>query len=289
MVQHIMVATDFSERSDRALRRATLIAKEAGAALSLVHVVDDDQPQRIIDAERDTALTLLHEQTATVARVDGVPSRAHVVLGTAFSGIVQAVARERPDLLVIGPYRRRALRDTFVGTTAERTVRQVSCPVLMVNAPPVGTYRHMLMTTDLSAGSRAALEMASGLGIAPHAQRSLLLAFDAPVLRLAMSYTISSEEKEAYLETERAQAVRNLAGFLSGLSTTQCDRVLRHARTTPANEILAAADELVADLIVVGTRGASGFTRLLLGSVAEEVLRRARRDVLAVPPVRARG
>ncbi|HCO42765.1 MAG TPA: universal stress protein, partial [Gammaproteobacteria bacterium] len=110
-----------------------------------------------------------------------------------------------------------------------------------------------------------------------------------PVLRLAMSYTISSEEKEAYLETERAQAVRNLAGFLSGLSTTQCDRVLRHARTTPANEILAAADELVADLIVVGTRGASGFTRLLLGSVAEEVLRRARRDVLAVPPVRARG
>lgn len=288
MVQHVMVATDFSERSDRALRRATLIARETGAALSLVHVVDDDQPQRIIDAERDTALALLHEQTATLRRLDGVSSQGHVVLGTAFAGIVQSVEQGQPDLLVLGPYRRRVLRDTFIGTTAERTIRQVSCPVLMVNGPPVSAYRSVLLTTDLSEGSRRALEIAASVGIAPNADRSLLLAFDAPVLRLGMSYTIPDEEKKTYLENERAEAAQKLAGFLAGFCTGHVDSILRHAQTTPANEILSVADELSADLIVVGTRGASGFTRLLLGSVAEEILRRARRDVLAVPPVRER-
>lgn len=288
MAQHIMVATDFSERSDRALRRATLIARETGAALSLVHVVDDDQPRSIIDAEQDTALALLQEQTATLRRLDGVSSQGYVALGTAFSGIVQSVEQAQPDLLVLGPFRRRVLRDTFIGTTAERTIRQVSCPVLMVNAPPVSAYRSILLTTDLSEGSQRALEIAASVGIAPNAHRSLLLAFDAPVLRLAMSYTIPDEEKKAYLENERAEAARKLAGFLASFRTEHLDSILRHAKATPANEILSVADELSADLIVVGTRGASGFTRLLLGSVAEEILRRAHRDVLAIPPVRKR-
>lgn len=288
MAQHIMVATDFSERSDRALRRATLIARETGAALSLVHVVDDDQPRSIIDAEQDTALALLQEQTATLRRLDGVSSQGYVALGTAFSGIVQSVEQAQPDLLVLGPFRRRVLRDTFIGTTAERTIRQVSCPVLMVNAPPVSAYRSILLTTDLSEGSQRALEIAASVGIAPNAHRSLLLAFDAPVLRLAMSYTIPDEEKKAYLENERAEAARKLAGFLASFRTEHFDSILRHAKATPANEILSVADELSADLIVVGTRGASGFTRLLLGSVAEEILRRAHRDVLAIPPVRKR-
>ncbi len=52
----------------------------------------------------------------------------------------------------------------------------------------------------------------------------------------------------------------------------------------PATEILAAADTLHADLIVIGTHGASGFDRAMLGSVAEKVLRRASCPVLTVPP-----
>ncbi len=61
----LMVATDFSERSDRALRRATLIAQKVNARLSLIHVVDEDQPRRIIEAERNNALAILHEQVST--------------------------------------------------------------------------------------------------------------------------------------------------------------------------------------------------------------------------------
>ncbi len=51
----IMFATDFSERSDRALRRAVILAPAHGAALEIVHVVDDDQPRRIVDHEVNDA------------------------------------------------------------------------------------------------------------------------------------------------------------------------------------------------------------------------------------------
>ena len=285
----LMVATDFSERSDRALRRATLIAREVDAVISLIHVVDEDQPRRIIEAERNNALAILHEQISTLREIDGISATSRVVIGTVFGGIVQATREESPAALIIGPHRRQALRDLFMGTTAERTIREVSCPVLMVNGPPVAPYRKCVMTTDCSDGSRRALEITDSLGIAPRAISSLLLVFDAPVLRLAMSYTLSEHEKADYLEDERREAMLHLSEFSAKLSIKQPHLIVRQNKTTPAYEILAAAEELSADLIVVGTRGASGFTRLILGSVAEEVLRRAHCDVLAVPPGSSHG
>lgn len=280
----LMVATDLSERSDRALRRATLIAREVGARLSLIHVIDEDQPRRIIEAERNSASAILHEQVSTLREMDGISCTSRVVIGTVFGGIVQATREESPAVLIVGPHRRQELRDLFRGTTAERTIREVSCPVLMVNGPPAAPYRKCMWTTDCSDGSRRALDTAYSLGIAPGTISSLIYVFDAPVLRLAMSYTLPEDEKADYLEDESREAMLHLIEFSAKLSVKQPHLIVRQDQTTPASEILAAAKELSSDLIVVGTRGASGFTRLILGSVAEDVLRRARCDVLAVPP-----
>ncbi len=137
-MQKILVATDFPERSDRAQRRATLLARQSGASIALVHVIDDDQPRRVIDTERDEAENLLNQMAATLRDVDGVECDTQVILATPFVGIIKAVADVAPDLLVIGPHRRQVLRDVFTGTTAERTIRPINCPVLMVNATPVG-------------------------------------------------------------------------------------------------------------------------------------------------------
>ena len=202
-MKSILVATDFSERSDRAIRRATLLAKQTGAALTLIHVVDDDQPGRIVDTEREVASRLLNEQTATLASVDGVSCTSRVVLESPFAGIVQAVRDDAPDLLVIGPHRRQALRDVFIGTTAERTIRTVNCPVLMANAPPVGQYRKPLLTSDLSDCSRTALERYASLGISGHASLSILHVFDVPALGTAMTNTNSRDHNADHLRKEQ--------------------------------------------------------------------------------------
>ena len=61
MLERILVATDFSTRSDRALRRGVLLARQASAGLVVAHIVDDDQPHGLVQAERQESTALLHD------------------------------------------------------------------------------------------------------------------------------------------------------------------------------------------------------------------------------------
>ncbi len=285
-MNRLFVATDFSERSDRAMRRATLLVRQRDAGITLIHVVDDDQPGRIVDSERDEAEQLLRRMAATLRDVDGVACEARVILASPFAGIIKTVEELAPDLLVIGPHRRQVLRDVFVGTTAERTIRSVQCPVLMVNAPPVGPYRHVLLTTDLSDGSREALQRFPALGLSNGVRHSLLYVFDAQALRLAFSHSISKNDQEGYIADEKKVASRALSGFVANAKLGNVRPVVRYEASAAQHEILKAADEEKADLIVLSTHGRTGLGKMLLGSVTEQVLRTSPVDVLAVPPPR---
>lgn len=68
----ILAATDFSTRSNRALRQAGLLAQPLGAQLELVHIVDDDQPQELVAMEKREAARILAEQIGAVAELRGV-------------------------------------------------------------------------------------------------------------------------------------------------------------------------------------------------------------------------
>ena len=149
-MNNILVATDFSERSDRALRRASLLARQRNARLTLLHVVDDDQPQTIVKAEQQEAAALLEQTAATLQQHDALQCQTRLVLGSPFAGITSVAASIKPDLLVIGSHRRQILREVFVGTTAERTIRTAVCPVLMVNASPTTNYQHIMRTSALT-------------------------------------------------------------------------------------------------------------------------------------------
>jgi nucleotide-binding universal stress UspA family protein len=282
-VQRLIVATDFSERSDRALRRATLLARQYAASLGLVHVVDDDQPERIVAIERREAEQLLSELAETVRQSDGIPCAAEVVLADPFEGIVRAAEAARPDVLVIGPHRRQVLRDVFVGTTAERTLRAAGCPVLMANAPPVGRYRRILLATDFSESAMQAAGKLLELGISRECDLVLLHVFEAPAVDLVARAAIPSETRQVYLEEARSAAARDLHSFAGGSDLGALRQIVRRGQGSIAREILSVADDEQIDLIVLGTRGRSGAARVVLGSVAEEVLRSARHDVLAVP------
>lgn len=283
-MKKIMFATDFSERSDRALRRAVILARAHDSVLDIVHVVDNDRPRRIVDHEVNDARQLLSELAHSLKDLDGVSCCTQIVQDDPFAGIVKAVAKATPDLLVIGPHRRQILRDAFVGTTAERTIRAASCPVLMVNGPPVGPWHHLLQTTDLSETAEKALKRFIGLGLGAGARSSVLTVFDAPALRLAMSDSMGKEGQEDYLNDLRAEARQSLAAFIARLGIEQAEKVVRPEETTVANEILKAAEELKADLIVVATQGKGAVARMVLGSVAQQVLRDSAVDVLAIPP-----
>ncbi|MGV1015702.1 MAG: universal stress protein, partial [Methyloceanibacter sp.] len=164
-MQRILVATDFSTRSDRALRRASLLARQSAAQMILVHVIDDDQPQRLVEFKRREATAFLQDLVKTLCADDGLPCESRVVLGVPFQRIIDTADELNADLIVLGPHRRQILRDTFLGTTAERTIRYSRHPVLMANAPPSGPYRSILIATDLSDCAGVAAQAAKDLGL----------------------------------------------------------------------------------------------------------------------------
>lgn len=282
-MQRILFATDFSERSDRALRRAVLLARDSKATIDIVHVIDNDRPRRIVDHEAADARDLLAELCASLSDVEAVAATASVLTADPFEGILAAIADNRPDMLVIGPHRRQILRDAFVGTTAERTIRRATCPVLMVNGPPVGPYRHIVVTTDLGASGGQAIRGFLSLGIGTDAQLSALHVFDAPALRLAVSDTLPTDSRQSYLDDAADEARRALARLLAQEDAPRMRPVVSNNSSTTAGEIHKVADRLDADLLVVSAQGKGALARAVLGSVTEQVLASASRDVLVLP------
>lgn len=279
----ILAATDFSTRSDRAIRRAILLAKQHDAAMVIIHAVDDDQPQRILKVERSETSAVLTELATTTREIDGVTCRARVVLGDPFEAIIKASDEDDADLIVLGEHRRQALKNIFIGTTAERTVRGSRRPVLIASAVPASFYRHVLIATDLSDASREAAYAVTSLGLDKHAAVSVVHVFDAFGSGLMARASLHEDDIKDYVEVERSRADQDLARFMQDVPIEPMYKMLKLNESSPSSAICMAAKEISADLIVVGTHGRTGITKLLLGSVAENVLRTSACDVLAVP------
>jgi nucleotide-binding universal stress UspA family protein len=282
-MRRIIAATDFSTRSDRALRRAVLIAREHEATLALVHVVDDDQPEYLVDTQRVKAAELLQQTAHTVSEMDHVATDVVVTTGDAFVGILNTADEFDADLIVLGPHRRQLL-DMFTGTTAERTIRRSRRPTLMANAVPSGCYSRCLLALDLDDVSQSAVGAVKRLDLHRSAEVIALHIFDAPAVGLMKRAMEVPEAIDHYVTREEACADDEFASWLAEADLPGARRVLRHKRGSRAAGILACADEERADVIVMGTHQRKALGRFLLGSVAQEVLLTAAADVLIVPP-----
>ena len=135
--------------------------------------------------------------------------------------------------------------------------------------------RTILHPTDFSPGSAAAFAYACDLAREAGSRVIVLHAF-GPVVPIATEGVILSDD----VAELRALAQRELDAVRPPDPAVRVEKVIREGPSTQV--ILDAAREFGADLIVMGTHGRTGFRRLVLGSVAEEVLRKAPCPVLTV-------
>jgi nucleotide-binding universal stress UspA family protein len=263
-----------------------MLARQIGAELTLVNVVDDDQPQSLIDLERREADKFLKEQIGSLAELRDVRCHAVTTTGEAFMGILQTAKDTACDLIVMGSHRKQLLRDVFIGTTIERVIRTGSFPVLMVNKPTDYGYHRIVAAIDLSDASARAIKAAEALHLFDRAEVTLLHAFLAPAQGKMFVSNASKEQMEAYVDDERTQAAVELAAFMvtHGLGAGRWRRRLAEGGPFEVIERVVADEE--PDLLITGTHGRSGLLKVLIGSVAEEILRRLDVDILAVPPER---
>ncbi len=282
----ILAATDFSTRSNRALRQAGLLAQPGNAQIHIVHVVDDDQPEDLVRMEKREAERVLSEQVDLIPELRSTRPRAMVVAGDPFDGILRAAAEIQPDLIVMGSHRKQLLLDIFIGTTIERVIRRGSFPVLMVNHEAQRKYENVVAPVDMSDTSANALRVALSTGLIGDKGATLLHAF-MPVAKGKMFVAGSDQASiDSHVASERRRAMEELETFLAANDLKRTRWSLRVEDRAPMEIISRAVSEMRPDLLVMGTHGRAAILKALIGSVTEAALRSLNVDILAVPPVR---
>lgn len=269
----IIVATDLSERADRAVQRAFLLARETGAKLIVATVVDDGLPASVADLVVGASADRLAQVIAANVNVFAVEHVARVLRGDPAPMIVGLAATEKADLLVLGLHRPRLIADMFRETTMERIVRHVRYPVLLVSAPAAASYAGVLAAIDFSSACAAAVRHAHAL--APKAPITAVHALHVPYRGLLPADTITSflgDAKTAEAGWRRAQPLPSALGAVE-LVEGAIEQVLAQVRARTG-----------ADLLALGAHGRSGVYAALVGSLVARLMREPLCDLLIARP-----
>lgn len=282
----VVAACSLSEEGRAAARTAARAARALGVELRLVHLVGlADRPpgvgepagperERTREAAGDRLDALADELSAELG---GGAVRTSVVEGVPHRGIAAVAEEAMAGLIVLGTQARGATGR--LGSTAERVVRHGVAPTLVVRGEPPAPLRRVLATTDFSPISVAALERALAL-LAPlsDAGTEVRLFFAVSPFQGAVG------ERVVAYDDAMAVSAEELDRLAARLGDRFPGRVsARVERGFPRELILAEAAAFAPDLVALGSHGRGGFERMLLGSVAEHVLRDAPSSVLVVP------
>lgn len=282
-MKRILCATDFSLRSELALDRSIALSRQFNAAITLLHVVDHDQPLTMADDRVAEARVALEARVHTIQEQTGITAAVEVRSGTVFASINEAAQSSNADLLVMGAHRRRLLNDVFTGTTLERVLRTGVTPVLMVNAATFVPYESVLLALDTSEASAQAARSACSLGVLDGAGVVVVHAFEAAYKGMMGWAGVQEVAVKEYSASWAREASEGLHRFLHSIGLGGAHVLLEEG--PPFLAIKKVVERVRPHLLVIGTRGHAGLKRLLLGSVAERVASEIECDVLAVLPV----
>ncbi|MFC5699195.1 universal stress protein [Pseudomonas sp. GCM10022186] len=280
-----MLATDLSNRSDRALRRAARLVRQFDCPWFILHVVDEDQPQLRIELEVEQVRRYLNEQLDFYSELAGRAPQIWVEVGDPARHIADCTRWAGVDLLVVGSHRKNPLRDIFVGTTLERLVRTSHVPILLVNRVAESDYLAPLLAIDCSPASAQAARAAHELGLLPAPGARVLHAFDplGGAMLLAAGAGAGTIPGD-YAASGHRRATAALDEFLleEELGAFIDQRLIEEGQ--PMTALRRVLEREPIDLVVMGTRGLTGMKRVLIGSVADAAMRELDCDILTVPP-----
>lgn len=279
MFESILVPLDGSACAEAALALAELIPSRR---IRLLNVKSDTtQLDEICEAARNGEAYL--ERIAEPLRRQGRKVTTDVVFGDARRQIVGCAATA--DLVVMGSRGCGATENFFLGSVADWVARHAPVPTLVVRGgeQPASTMpiTRIVVPLDGSAFAEAALPMASELATDLGLPIHLVRVLDFDPMRASVEAGMAAAEATARQQAEAAAAAEtSLAEQVQQLRNENLMATSEVRTGSPAMELLAATG--AGDLVVLTTRERGGLVRWLLGSVADELVRRAAGPVLLV-------
>lgn len=293
MLRRIIVPLDGSAFADTAIPAAAALARGLHGHLELVMVHSPalSGPSPTAALAQDARIRsfeeayVIQKARSTADAADG-PVASSVLDGPVAPTLIEHVRARKADLVVMTTHGRAGLSRFFLGSVADRLVRELHCPILLLppespQVPEPGAAARILIPLDGSALAASVLGRAAA--VLPDAALELVRVVVLPATPLPpdAAWGVPSEilDEELSIATHYLEDV---AATLRAKGRVVHTRVLSH--WSPAAAIADYAEERHCDLIALATRGESGLPRALLGSVADKVIRSARLPVLVWNP-----
>jgi len=297
-IRNLVVGVDFSACSKSALVQAVRLARHYGAALHVLHVIEPLVAEELADAmagsatEAKEAVRLdaerhVHQWLAEVGADDAAAVGA--VIGIPIDELVDKIGQVNAELLVLGVYGVMGeLGGT--GTLSTRCVRTAACNVMLVGEFQSGPYHKVVACVDFSETAARAAAEALEVASMEQAELHLLHAYLPPWRRL-LGYQkapagVSQDYRLRYVRalTSRLQMFADelRAAAPKGTPEVRCELV---EAVSYGRGIVGYAQQIAADLVVLGTLGHTNLRYAIMGSTAERVLRELRCSVMTVTPM----
>ena len=279
-IRHILFATDFTARCDRAQDRAVQLAVAWGASLTVVHALE---PGGATDNAGHGEIPMLIAREAQRLReelstVEGLAARVIVRRGTPLDLVREILSEDPAGLIVTGISRHDSLGRAILGSTTATLIRTIGVPVLVVKRRPIDAGGNVVFATDLSENSASAVR--TGRDWLRPAAPVLFHVVDPPFRGWA-------EDRAGYLNQLRAESAAQCRRFLDGAVGTEAAKEFSVIVETgePPLALAAYVIETDADMVVVGTEARTGMLGVLVGSVASGILDEVPCDVLVLPAI----
>jgi len=302
MFRDILVPLDGSQFAEAALPLGSRLSRLAAARLHLLLVHepvgamigmgDMVVPPPDLDAGRQERERAYLAETATALRqADGRPVNFHEVVGSAGPEICEEAGRLDADLVVMATHGRGAFQRMWLGSVADYVIRHLTAPILLVppargeKPAPEPAVADIMVALDLSKDAETILEPVAALAQLTGAHLTLVHVTEMifEIGRVTASGPIVGDSD--LLEASRIEAERQLEQVAARLRKRNLSVTTRVVTgINAAGGLLDALSEERYALMALTTHGRSGLRRLLVGSVADKVIRAATKPVLVLRP-----
>jgi nucleotide-binding universal stress UspA family protein len=292
-MKKIFIPVDGSKFAEASIPTAIGIATRAGAEVRLTMVgVPQDPPSGVwADSFRDNHLRYLEELTERVkeAGPDVVVS-SQLLNGEVTGALAKEITEWGADMVVMTTHGRGGLARAWLGSVADALIRSCAVPVLLVrpeDSPEGGPQwtdpLQVVVTVDGTAFAETALQVATDLATLYDARITLVRIVPYPydVSAVGGGMVVDYSDLLATAEAEGMQYLADLTDRIEGLVPRVDGELL--VSSSPASGILDIAARREADVVVVASHRRGGFSRLVLGSTTDKLVRGAQRSVLVVP------
>ena len=285
---------DLSPQTHAAIEQAILLAAHSGGSITLCSSLDlsaqtatliEQDHRNLLRTVEDIAAERLEELVEAVKK-RGVSVDKVVRFGPADEQLSLLALEGHYDLLIVGTRSRSATTRLLFGSTAQRLVRTAPCAVWIVKPDELRDIREIAVATDLSESSRPGLAAAVDVARALSAKLFVLHIVDTTELSTLLMAGVSGQE----ISTARTRMLEDSQATLQQQLSATDYRTLPYG--VKVEIIEGIADDAIAqfvidneiDILIVGTHGRRGISRLILGNTVERILPQVHCSVIAVKP-----